>query len=190
MLTRINIKWLLVNLLALLLLMAVLILWQQQVEQQTPPQEKSYKPDYFMLSAISTQYDQEGPLKSRISGKKFAHIAEFATTDIDAPRFQFYHLTNAPWFGRANNATVIDSGAQLALHGQVYITNGPAPENPLSLATESLRIVPNQNLLIGSEQTTIEGAQSQLQAGGIRLNMDTQVLDLLRQVHGQILPGS
>jgi len=190
MIARLNIKWLLINLLALLLLLVGLSIWQQQVQQSTSTQAKTYKPDYFMLQATSKQYDQAGKLRSQISGQRFAHIAEFSATDVEAPRFQFYRANNPPWFGRANSATIIDSGAQITLDQKVFITNGPAPENPLSLITESLRILPNQNLLTGSEQVTIQGGQSQLQAKGIKLHMDTQVLNLLHQVRGEIQPGN
>ena len=190
MIARLNLKWLFINVIALLLLVVGLSFWQQQAEQAGSEQEKTYTPDYFMLDATSIQYDPTGLISSQISGQRFAHINEFAATDIEAPRFQFFRANNAPWFGRAETATVIDSGAQIALDKKVFITNGPAPENPLSLVTESLRILPNQNLLTGSEQVTIQGRSSQLQAHGIKLQMDTQVLTLLRQVRGEIQPGN
>ncbi len=190
MIARFNLKWLFINLLALLLLLVGLSFWQQQVEQAASEQKKTYTPDYFMLDATSMQYDHAGLMSSQISGQHFAHINEFSATDIKAPRFQFFRTNNSPWFGRADTATVIDSGAQIALDKKVFITNGPARENPMSLITESLRILPNQNLLTGSEQVTIQGRQSQLQANGIKLQMDTQVLTLLRQVRGTIQPGN
>jgi len=190
MLAQINIKWLLINLLAIVLLLAGLLLWQQQVDDLSDTATKGYQPDYFLLQATSMQYDDSGHLSSKISGQRFAHIAEFSTTDIDAPSFQFFRPNNIAWFGRAESGTVIDSGAQINLDGKVFITNGPAPENPLSLVTESLRILPQQNLVTGHQKITIQGNQSQLQSNGFKLQMDTQILTLLSQVRGQLTPGS
>lgn len=190
MLAQLNIRWLLINLLAILLLLAGLLLWQQQVENTPETVEQSYNPDYFLLQATNIQYDENGRLSSKISGQRFTHIAEFSATDIDAPSFQFLRPNNPAWFGRAESGTVIDSGAQINLDGKVFITNGPAPENSLSLATESLRILPQQNLVIGRQKTTIQVNQSQLQSHGLKLHMDTQILTLLSQVHGQLQPGN
>ena len=64
MIARLNLKWLVINALALLLLLVGLSIWQQQVEESTSKQAKTYKPDYFMLEATNTQYDQAGQLSS------------------------------------------------------------------------------------------------------------------------------
>ena len=186
MLTQVNLKWLLINLLAVSLLVAGLWLWQRQFSHTPAHDTQAYTPDYFLLQATSIQYDKAGQLSSKISGQRFAHIVEFATTDIEAPRFQFFQPNTAAWFGRADSGTVIDSGAQINLDGKVFVTNGPAPQNPLSLITESLRILPQQKMLMGHQKATIQGQQSQLQSNGLKLQMDTQILNLLSQVRGQL----
>jgi len=190
MLAKLNIKWIVINLLAVLLLLSGLWLWQQQVENLPSQVTQEYSPDYFLAQATSLQYDETGQLTSKISGQRFTHIMEFATTDIAEPSFQLFQTNRAAWFGRAENGVVIDSGAQIDLNGSVFITNGPAQENPLSLTSESLKILPQQNLLMGNQQINIQGGQSQLQSQGLKLDMDTQKLNLLSQVKGQLQPGN
>ena len=190
MLLRLNIRWLLINLLALGLLIVGLNLWQQQVEQTTDETREDLKPDHFMLNGTHFQYDKSGRLYSQISGQRFEHLKEYAATDITAPRFQLYRPGQPAWFGRADHATVIDSGAQMMFNGSTFITNGPDPENPLSLETESLRILPNQGLALTSDHATIRGARSNMTSTGLKMDMDNQTLALLNQVRGHIQPGN
>ena len=189
MLSRLNLRWLIINLLALGLLIVGLNLWQQQVKQTTEPAREDLKPDHFMVNGTHFQYDEFGRLYSQISGQRFEHLNEYAATDITSPRFQLYRPNQPAWFGRADQATVIDSGAQMMLDGNTFITNGPDPENPLSLETESLRILPNQGLALTSDKATIRGSRSNMTSTGLKMDMDNQTLALLNQVRGHIQPG-
>ncbi len=190
MLSRLNLRWLLINLVALGILVVGLNVWQQQVSQTTEPAREDLKPDHFMINGTHFQYDQAGRLYSQISGQRFEHLKEYAATDISAPRFQLYRPNQPAWFGRADQATVIDSGAQMMLNGNTFITNGPDPQNPLSLATESLRILPNQGLALTSDYASIEGKRSNMTSIGLKMDMDNQTLALLNQVRGHIQPGN
>ena len=190
MLTQLNAKWLLINLLAILLLLISLSLWQHQLDETPESAAQDYKPDYFLLQATSIKYDESGHLSHKISGQRFTHVGAFSATDIEAPHFQFFQPNTVTWFGHADSGTMIDYGTQIDLTGKVFISNGSAIENPLSLVTESLKILPQQNLLMGHQKATIQSQQGQLHSTGIKLQMDTQILNLLGQVHGQLQPGS
>ena len=185
MITLLRGRWLYINIVTLGLVGLLGFWWWQQTVQQTITSEAQWIPDYYMINATITQYDEVGMLSSKITAQRFTHIQEFGTTDMLQPRFNIYITgDDSAWFGKADEGLILDSGAQVNLTGNALVTNGPDIDRPLSLTSQSLRLFPQQNYAESDEQASLLSKYSHLTGTGMQLTLDTQRLLLLNQVKG------
>jgi len=179
-------RWLYLNLVALAVL-ATSLWWWQQAEQQHNDSKASWIPDYYLTKATIQQFDTQGQLSSSIYAQRFSHIREFDSTDMIQPRFNIYLGQGSTWFGRADDGLILDSGAQINLNGNVLVTNGPDIVSPLSLSTQSLRLLPASNYAESDSLVKLSTHYSHLTGTGMRLTLSDQRLQLLSQVTGSHL---
>jgi len=174
-------RWLPINLVTLGLVV-LLFWWWQQAEQKTTKSQANWIPDYYLNHATISQYDEQGVLSSNISAKRFTHIQELGTTDMSQPTVKLYLASSTEWFGEADVGLILDSGTQIDLTGNVFVTNGPDIAKPLSLNSQSLRLFPQQNYAESDEQVTLVSKYSHLTGTGMQLTLDNQRLLFLHQV--------
>ncbi|HCH31546.1 MAG TPA: LPS export ABC transporter periplasmic protein LptC [Oceanospirillaceae bacterium] len=179
-------RWFYLNLVALAALVTSLW-WWQQAEQQNTDSKESWIPDYYLTNATIQQFDTHGELSSSIYAQRFSHIREFDSTDMTQPRFNIYLGQGNTWFGRADDGLILDSGAQINLNGDVLVTNGPDLQRPLSLSTQSLRLLPASNYAESDTIVRLSTQHSHLTGTGMRLTLSDQRLQLLSQVTGSHL---
>lgn len=144
-----------------------------------------HDPDYIVdgLSAVRT--DANGRVQYSLAAERMVHYPDDDTTRLQRPRFVSYATAQAPVTITAREGLVSSEGENLYFNDDVVVMRAPyARRSEMVVRTSYLHVVPDSNLARTDRPVTITDANTIVEAIGLELNTETQVLRLLSRVKG------
>jgi len=139
--------------------------------------------DYTLENFSARFTNDEGALELLVSGPKLVHDSATRTAVLDQPSF---HLEpdGSDWRGRADLATFQRDEDLLVLEGNVRISQ-PLPDGETVLTGEQLQHDRRARTISSDQVTEVRRQGTWLRAGGLKMNLDEDHIELSNDLHGQ-----
>lgn len=173
--------------LLLLAALAALTFWLDRLVQPpaTTQAAARHDPDYVVDGLSAVRMAPDGTVKHSLHAEKMVHYPDDDTTHLRSPRFVSYATAKAPVTITAKQAMVSSEGENIYFHEDVLVKRAPyAKRSELVMRTSYLHVIPDNNIAKTDRPVTITDANTTVQAVGLELNSETQVLRLLSNVKG------
>jgi lipopolysaccharide export system protein LptC len=176
----------------LLGLLGVTYWLNQQVlpEPAKPDSSKRHDPDAIVENFSATKLNEQGMPSFIMAATKMLHYPDDDSTTLEAPRITMLSAGQPAIHAVAKSATISSKGDEVFLHDDVEVLReASAQQDKLTLQTEYLRIVPDQDLATTDRAVTIVDAHNIVRATGMEMDNKTRTLKLLSQVTSEHVPN-
>lgn len=181
-----------------LALLALLTYWlDQQVEAgwlggKRPP--TGQEPDYYLEHFLATRLGEDGRPYQTLKARRLEHFRDQRTVLVHEPQLHMRDPNGVVVEARANAGQILEYGESALLSGAVQVVRTPpaAAKNnrgPVTLKTESLRVVPKQQWMESDRAVTITDRRAIISGVGMQFDGKAERLKVLAQVRVQFQPG-
>ena len=130
-------------------------------------------PDFYMLNAVVTQYDDEGKLQHKIKADRFTHFPLTDMTALKQPNMQLIPQSGAiPWNIEAKNGRLLSSSNYreevIELWGDVVAIRQKANSKLITIQTMSLTVYPEKEYAETDRKVTIDENSGRTTAAGMK----------------------
>lgn len=178
-------------LLPLLGLLGVTYWLNQQVQQEAPKPDsnKRHDPDAIMENFSAVKMNQLGVPRFIMNAKKMLHYPDDDSTELEKPYLTTLTAGRPPVHTFSQRGMVSSKGDEVFLHDNVNVVReASADREELTLLTEYLHIIPDQDLANTDRPVTIVDAHNTTHAIGLEMDNKTRILKLLAQVRSEHVP--
>jgi lipopolysaccharide export system protein LptC len=164
----------------------------QQVlpEPAKPDSSKRHDPDAIVENFSATKLNELGVPSFIMAATKMLHYPDDDSTTLEAPRITLLSSGQPAIHAVADRATISSNGDEVFLHDAVKVQREASKkQDKLTLQTEYLRIVPDQDLADTDRAVTIVDAHDIVHATGMEMDSKTRILKLLSQVRSENVPN-
>lgn len=171
---------------AVLAMLAALSQWLAWLER-TPETADTFvgpsRSDYTLRDYQLTSYDEAGKRRFIVESPRLVKHPELDTFDIDTPAFRFWDGHDSAWTAHAQRGWVRADAKALRLDGAVELDR-PAADGvtPLTLRTEQLEALLDENRLRSPLAVTVTQPGSILRGTGLDADLDAERYVLEHQV--------
>jgi lipopolysaccharide export system protein LptC len=164
----------------------------QQVlpEPAKPDSSKRHDPDAIVENFSATRLNEQGVPRFVMAATKMLHYPDDDSTTLEAPRITMLSVGQPAIHATAKRATISSKGDEVFLHDDVeMLREASAQQDELTLQTEYLHIIPDQDLANTDRAVTIVDAHNTVHATGMEMDNKTRTLKLLSQVRSEHVPN-
>lgn len=175
-------------LLPLLALLASVYWLDQQVQQEVSMalNIQRHDPDGIMDNFHATKMDQQGVPRFLLSAKQLRHYPDHDSTELDSPRLTMLSKVNPPVHMNGIRGNVSSRGDEVIFRDDVSVLReAVGDQSAMTLRTEYLRVLPNQDWADTDRAVTIVDANNTVHAIGLEMDNKTRILKLLSQVRSE-----
>ena len=126
-------------------------------------------PNYFVRNLSLTSMSMDGLPARHVESSYVVQYLDDETTEMTAPKYNFYRPDQPPWHVQAENGWLSSDGELALLSGRVTIlrpaSNGTAP---FKMVTSDLRIQPENNYLETDNAVTANSGKDKIDAVGMQ----------------------
>lgn len=178
-------------LLPLLGLLGVTYWLNQQVRQEiAKPDSKRHDPDAIMENFSAVKMNQQGAPRFIMNAKKMQHYPDDDSTELDAPRLTALSDGRPPIHTSAQRGLVSSKGDEVFLyHNVTVVREAAAGREELTLLTEYLRAIPDQDLANTDRAVTIVDTHNTTHGIGLEMDNKARTIKLLAQVRSEHVPN-
>ena len=174
--------------LLLALVLAALSFWlQRTVQGPTLVRDGStrHDPDYIVENFVAMRMGPDGMRLHQLEAKRMLHYPDDDTTHLEQPRLYQYDGTKLALRIAADRALVSSEGKTVDFHDDVRAVRLATEKlSELTLTTEYLHVVPDDDFAKTDRPVTIVDANTQVKAVGLELDNNAKTLKLLSNVRG------
>ena len=163
----------------------------QQVlpEPAKPDGSKRHDPDAIVENFSATRLNEQGVPSFIMAATKMLHYPDDDSTTLEAPRITMLSVGQPAIHAIAKRGIISSKGDEVFLHDNVEVLReASAQQDELTLQTEYLHIIPDQNLANTDRAVTIVNAHNTVHATGMEMDNKTRTLKLLSQVRSKYVP--
>jgi lipopolysaccharide export system protein LptC len=179
-------------LLPLLLLLGAAYWLNLQMESPASAARKNLRhdPDYIVENFTATTLDEQGKIRFVMSAKKMLHYPDDDTTQLELPRLESFDAQHPPMRMSALNGEISSKGDEVFLRNDVVIVR-PAYTgmSELTINTNYLHIVPNEDIVNTDQPVTMVDARTTLNAVGMELDNKARTITFLSRVKSVYEPA-
>lgn len=122
-----------------------------------------HHPDYFAEDLNAVAFDQDGQPRYRLSAVRMTHYMDDDTTELTAPRFVREGAEMARVVVRSLRGLVSPEGESVYFLGDVRMLHERLHDGaPMELASEYLRVIPDQDLIRTDKPVTLSDGRNRL----------------------------
>lgn len=163
---------------------------QVQPQAAKPDSSKRHDPDAIIENFSATKLNEQGVPSFIMVAKKMLHYPDDDSTTLEAPRITMLSAEHPAIHASAKRGTISSKGDEIFLHDDVEVLrDASAKQDQLSLQTEYLHVIPDQNLTDTDRAVTIVEDHTTVHAIGMEMNSETRTLKLLSQVRSEHVPA-
>jgi lipopolysaccharide export system protein LptC len=163
---------------------------QVQPQAAKPDSSKRHDPDAIIENFSATKLNEQGVPSFIMVAKKMLHYPDDDSTTLEAPRITMLSAEHPAIHASAKSGMVSSKGDEIFLHDDVEVLrDASAKQDQLSLQTEYLHVIPDQNLTDTDRAVTIVEDHTTVHAIGMEMNSETRTLKLLSQVRSEHVPA-
>jgi lipopolysaccharide export system protein LptC len=175
--------------LGIMALLAALSYWlDRSVQPSTPKRDGStrHDPDYIVESFNATRLNSMGTPRHILAAAKMTHYPDNDSTLLERPHFTQLEKGHSPLHIMANSGQVSSNGKDLYFTGNVQvIREAYGNHSQFSLNTESLHVIPDQDLATTNKPVTIRESNTIVTAVGLKLDSRHRILKLTSRVNAR-----
>jgi lipopolysaccharide export system protein LptC len=172
------------------LLAATYWLNQQVLPEPAKPEYKRHDPDAIMENFSATNLNEQGVPDFVMAATKLMHYPDDDSTTVDEPRITMLSPGQPALHATAEHGTISSKGNDVFLRDNVKVLReAGAKQDQMTLQTQYLHIIPDQDLAKTDRAVTIVDAHSIVHATGMELDNKTRTLKLLSQVRSEYVPN-
>lgn len=174
---------------AIMLTGAVLFRWWLPSERIITPSisRPDTRLDYRLEDYEARFHDEQGRPELLIRGPSLEHDAGSRVVTLRQPEFRI-STEDAPWNGRANQGTFDREFDSLRLTDQVELWRD-GPKGRLTLSTQALQHQRPARTISADVPVVLTQPGTELNAGGLMIQLDTETVELSDDVHIQAQPA-
>lgn len=182
--------WRIVLTACLALVLALGIRWLMPTDRSaTPPTSVPDTRFDYTLTDFSARFrDADNRVELLLSGPRLEHIWAERVARLEAPEFHI-EPEGADWRGSAAGGRVLRDEETLILEGDIELVHR-AERGDLRVRTERLRYDRRTRILSADTPVEITQAGSILQSGGLIVELDNNLLELIDGVQGELEPDT
>ena len=171
--------------LVLIILLAVFTFWLDKVVRQPSAEQDSHPrrdPDYVIENFSAFTVDHSRGLHQTLSAKKMLHYLDNDTTYLEQPRLINVKAGIPDMRIRADRANLTSNNDDVYLHGNVKVLRHDKGDGEMTMVTSFLHIVPDDDIAKTNKFVSITEANTIINAVGMELDNNTQIIRLLSEV--------
>ncbi len=159
--------------LTVFLLVVLVLSWFLTTDDKKTGHQETDKaphiPGYFVRNLSMTSMGADGLPERHIESSNVVQYQDDQTTEMEAPKYNFYRPGQPPWDVQAEQGWLSADGELALLSGRVTIIR-PASETtvPFKMVTSDLRIQPENNYLETDNAVTATSGKDQIDAIGMQ----------------------
>jgi lipopolysaccharide export system protein LptC len=179
-------NWLL--LLPLLIMLSFVYWLNQQAQHDTAVKLNSQRhdPDGIMINFHATTMDLQGIPHILLNAEKLMHYPDHDTTELEMPHMTMLTQNQPAVHVDARHGTISSQGDEVIFQEHVSVLReASAEQSALTLQTEYLRMLPNQDRANTDKAVTIENTSYTIRSIGLELDNKARILKLLSQVRSE-----
>jgi lipopolysaccharide export system protein LptC len=179
-------------LLPLLCLLGATYWLNQQVQPipAKPDTGERHDPDAIVENFSATKLNEQGMPGFVMAAKQMLHYPDDDSTTLEDPRITILSAEHPTIHAIAKHGIISSKGDEVFLRDNVEIVReANARQDQLTVQTEYLHIIPDQNLTDTDRAVTITDAHTTVHATGLEMNSKTRTLKLLSQVRSEHVPA-
>ncbi|MGA7750375.1 MAG: LPS export ABC transporter periplasmic protein LptC [Gallionella sp.] len=168
------------------------VYWLNQQAQPEPAKSDNrtrHDPDAIVENFSATRMNDQGVPSFIMVAKKMLHYPDDDSTTLEEPHISMISAEHPTLHASSMSGTISSNGDDILLRDNVeMLRESNAQQDELTLHTEYLHIIPDQNLSNTDRAVTIADAHSTVHAIGLEMNSKTRILKLLSQVRSEYVP--
>ena len=163
---------------------------QAQPEQARTDNSERHDPDAIVENFSATRLNDQGTPRFVVAAKKMEHFPDDDSTTLEMPHLSSLSIERPTIHASAKHGTVSRKGDEIFLRGEVEILREPSQQRAaMTLKTEYLHALPDQDLLNTDHAVKVVEAQNTLYAMGLEMDNKARTLKLLSQVRSEYVPN-
>lgn len=177
-------------LLPMLALLAFVYWLDSQVQQEgsSAIQNQRHDPDVIMDNFSATRMDQQGVPRFLLSARQLRHYPDDDSTELDLPRLTMLTAERPEVRMSGKRGLVSSRGDEVIFRDDVSVVRAASAEqSALTLRTQYLRVLPDQDLANTDQAVTIVDANNTVHATGLEMDNKSRILKLLSHVRSEHL---
>ncbi len=172
------------------LLAATYWLNQQVLPEAAKPETIRHDPDAIMENFSATDLNEQGVPDFIMAAAKLMHYPDDDSTTVDEPRVTMLYPGQPAIHATAEHGTISSKGDEVFLRDNVKVVrDASAQQDQMTLQTQYLHIIPDQELADTDRAVTIVNTHSIVHAIGMEMDSRTRTLKLLSQVKSEYVPN-
>ncbi len=146
--------------------------------------------DALIENFSATKMDKQGKPHFIISAKQLHHYPEDDSTTLDEPVLTTISDEGVATHTTAKQGKISSKGDEVFLNDNVEMQrNASAQQDKLTLKTDYLHMLPNQNLINTDRPVTLTDANTTINATGLEMDYKIRTFKLLSQVKTVYVPA-
>jgi lipopolysaccharide export system protein LptC len=172
-----------------LLALLAFVYWldkQVQVEAVIAVNKQRHDPDGIMDNFHATKMDMQGVPRFILIAQQLRHYPDHDTTELELPRMTMLTAQSPPVHMNGMRGSISSQGDEVIFRENVSVVREAAgDQSAMTLRTEYLRVLPNQDWANTDKPVTIVDANNTVRAIGMEMDNKTRILKLLSQVRSE-----
>jgi len=183
------VTWRVVLIGCLALVLALGIRWLMPSDRRATPPLSVPDPQFdYTLTDFSARFrDALDRVELTLSGPRLEHVWAERVARLEAPEFHI-EPEGADWRGSSNQGRVLRDQEMLVLEGDIQLVHR-ARGGDIEVRTERLRYDRGKRTISSDTPVTITQTESRLRSGGLRIQLDKNLLELTDGVQGELEPA-
>jgi lipopolysaccharide export system protein LptC len=181
--------------------LAALTWWlDAQVRSGGPPRDGTarHDADMYIENFSARNYDADGTVRQSLSARRAEHHPDDRSIDFVGPSLALTDPGKPRMAITADAATLSGDRETVTFRGNVRATRdalppgakGEGPPGPVTMAAETLRVVPRKGTADTDGPVTIEDARGIIRGTGIAIDNNAHTIKLKSGVSGSLAPGA
>jgi lipopolysaccharide export system protein LptC len=165
---------------------------QQVLPEPTKPDSQNrHDPDAIIENFTATKLDEQGAPNFIMAATQMLHYPDDDSTSLEMPRVTMLSAEQPTIHAVAKHGDISSKGDVIILHGDVEVLReSSAKLSGLTLQTDYLRIIPDQDLINTNRPVVVVDAHNIFHATGLEMDNKTRTLKLLSQVRSEHVPNT
>lgn len=182
--------WRIVLIACLALVLALGIRWLMPSDRSaTPPVTVPDTQFDYTLSDYSARFrDGDDTVELTLSGPRLEHVWAERIARLESPEFHI-EPDGADWQGSSERGRVLRDDELLVLEGGVTLVHRGG-RGEIVVETERLRYDRRARTITSDAPVSITQTESRLRSGGLRIELDNNLLELTDGVQGELDPAT
>lgn len=167
--------------------------WLNMQTRTEPPKARTdtrLSIDALMENFSATKMDAQGKPHFMVSAKQLHHYPEDDSTTLDEPVLTTLSNEGIAIHTTAKQGRIIGKGEEVVLNDQVeMLRDASAQQDKLTLQTEYLQMLPDQNLITTDRPVMLTDAHITVHAVGMEMDYKLRTFKLLSRVRSEYVPA-